>query len=50
MRLVRIRTKRLGVIALDWWWPEAGCVLWIGGMIRWKTWGSRWGYRRKMLL
>jgi hypothetical protein len=45
MRLVSVRTDRFGVIALDWWWPEAGLVLWIGGQIRFKLWGSRWGLR-----
>ena len=41
MRLIKIRTERLGVVALDWWWPEAGLVVWVGGMIRWKMWGKK---------
>lgn len=39
MRLLSHRTAKRGVIALDWWWPEAGFVLWVGGEIRWKMWG-----------
>lgn len=38
MRLGSIYIDRWGVIALDWWWPEAGLVLWIGGCIRWQLW------------
>lgn len=45
MRLMNVRTEKHGVIALDWWWPEAGIVLWVGGVICWKMWGSRRGWR-----
>ena len=45
VRLIEVRTERLGVVGLDWWFPEAGLVLWVGGVIRWKMWGSRRGWR-----
>jgi len=41
MRLMKFRTKQTGVIALDWWWPEADLVMWFGGVIRWKMWGNK---------
>ncbi len=42
MRLLKTKnTWRWGVIAVDWWWPEAGLVLWVGGEIRFKLWGKR---------
>lgn len=47
MRLFSFRTKRLGVVAGDWWWPEAGLVVWIGGEIVFKLWGSRCGFRHR---
>jgi hypothetical protein len=40
MKLASIRTVRFGVIRLEWWWPEAGLVLWVGGRIRFKLWGA----------
>jgi len=41
MRLISRTTRRFGTIALDWWWPEAGLVVWSGGEIRFKLWGRR---------
>lgn len=45
MTLFRFRTRLYGVIVLNWWFPEAGLVLWIGGVMRWKMWGTGWGFR-----
>lgn len=38
MRLASFWTDRWGLIALDWWWPENGLVVWVGGRIRWRMW------------
>ncbi len=40
-----MRTRKHGVIALDWWWLEAGPVFWVGGRVKWKAWGTNRGWR-----
>lgn len=45
MQIFRVKTKRWGVIWAAWWWPEAGLVVWVGGILRFKLWGRRCGFR-----